>query len=177
MQKAEIRTVQFLKPRKNTAKMLDFVDKAFDQMAFPIQPGVVFAQQLGTLVRRNDGLNTPCQQVVNESLRCIASIGNQPLKAKPFQQCLRLRTIVALSSRQTQPQRVAQSIYRDMDFAAKATMTATQRLFTVFSAPAAQGCARTIVLSIMPFSISASPAQAFNMRSQTPALHQHSKRL
>jgi hypothetical protein len=54
--------------------MLDFVDKAFDPMAFPIQPGVVFAQQLGTLVRRNDGLSTACQQVVSESPRCILQL-------------------------------------------------------------------------------------------------------
>ena len=45
------------------------------------------------------------------------------------------------------------------------------------AAPAAQGWARTIVLSMMPFSMSGSLLKYANMRSQTPCSHHRANRL
>lgn len=101
-------------------------------MTFPVQPGILLAQDIRPLVRRNDGLNAPHQQIINEILSRIAPIRNQSLKIKALEQCLSLLDIVALPRSQTQPQGIAQPIYSDMDFAAKAAPTPTQRLFPVF---------------------------------------------
>src|SRR5690606_5404272 len=129
-----------------TAKMLDLVDKALHQMAFTIQPAVVFAQHCSALVRRNDGFNTAIQQILDE-MRCrVASIGDQSFKVEPFQQILGLGDVVPLTWCEAKTQRVAQSIHRYMDFGGETPSTASQSLLAVFfSAPAAQGWARMIV--------------------------------
>jgi hypothetical protein len=54
VQKAKIRAIQFLKTRKDTPKMLDFVDKTFHQMAFSIEPFIIRSQDFGTLMRRDN---------------------------------------------------------------------------------------------------------------------------
>src|SRR5215211_1920401 len=110
MQEAEIRAIQFLEPRKDAAKMLEFVDQTLHQMTFPIQPRVILTQEVGTLMRRNNRFNPSIQQIIDELLSRIAAICNQSLKLKAFQQPLSLRAIMALSGGQTQPQRIAQPI-------------------------------------------------------------------
>jgi hypothetical protein len=67
---------------------------------------------------------------------------------------------MALPTGEEKMQRIAQTVYQDMDFAAESTSTATERLrglATIFwGAPAAQGWARMMVLSGSTLSISAS---------------------
>ena len=140
--------------------MLDFVDKTFHQMTLSIKPLIIFTQHPGTLVRGNDRFNTTCQQILHKIGGCIATICNQAFKIKAIQQGPGLRDVMALSAGQTQAQGIAQSINCNVNFAAKAAATAPQGLFsTFFGAPAAQGWARTMVLSIIPFSISGSSAK------------------
>jgi hypothetical protein len=69
-----IGAIQFFEPRKDTAELLDFVHKTFHQMAFPIQPSVVLAHEVGTLVRGNNGLNTPIEQIIDEIVSGIPPI-------------------------------------------------------------------------------------------------------
>jgi len=160
VQKAEIRLIHLVEARKDTSKMLELVDQALHQMAFPIQPAVVFAQHFGTLVRRNDRFNTALQQIVDKMGCRIASISDQSFKVKPFQQVLGLGDVVPLACGQAKTQRVPQPIHRHMDFGGEAASATPQGLLTVFfSAPAAQGWARIMVLSIMPCSISGSSAK------------------
>lgn len=140
--------------------MLDFAHKTLDQMPLTIQPFIVFAQDFGSLMRRNNRLDASIQQVFDEMGCRIAAIGNQMLKIKALQQILRLGDVMTLTSSQAKTQWVAQSVYRDVDFSGKSASTASKRLLAVFfSAPAAQGWARTMVLSIMPYSISGSSAK------------------
>ena len=104
--------------------MLDFIDKTFHQMTFTVDPFVVLTQDVGTLVGRNHSFNTPLQQVVDKMLCRVPTIGQQAIKLKAFQQLIGLGNIMAMSTRQGKAQRVAQTIYCDMDFATKATSTA-----------------------------------------------------
>lgn len=140
--------------------MLDFADKALDQVPLTIPPFVVLSQDFGALMRWNHGLNASIQQIFDEMSRRVASVGDQSLEVKTFQQVLGLRDVVALTCGETETQRIAQAIYRDMDFGGEAASAASEGLLTVFFwAPAAHAWARTIVLSIMPCSMSGSSAK------------------
>ena len=115
--------------------MLDFVDEALDQVTFAVQPPVVFAQHVRPLVRRDDCLDASLQEVFDEVGSRVASVGNQSFKIEAFQQVLCLGKVVSLSCGQSKAQRTTQTIDGHMDFGAKATPTAPQRLFTVFFQP------------------------------------------
>ena len=112
--------------------MLNFVDEALDQVTFAVPPAVVFAHHIRSLVRRDHGFNASVQEVVDEVVSRVASVGNQSFKIEAFQQVLCLGNVVSLSCGQRKSQRTAQTIDGHMDFGAKATPTAPQRLFTVF---------------------------------------------
>ena len=63
-----------------------------------------------------------------------------------------------------------------MDFCAQPAATVAERLVLLFlGAPALCWCARTMVLSIMAYSLSASLAKCSNTRSHTPAFAQRLK--
>ncbi len=132
MQKTKIRAIQFLKTGKDAAKMLDFVHKTFHQMTLSIQPFIVLPQDFSPLVGWNDGVDAPLEQKGNKILSRIATIRDQLVKIKAFEQGIGLGDVMALSCRQQQAQRVAQRIHRHMDFTAKAAPTTAKRLFTVF---------------------------------------------
>ena len=129
--------------------MLDFVDEALDQMTFAVQPSIVLAHYLRPLVRWDHRLNASLHEVIDEVGSRIASVGNQALKIEAFQQVLSLGDVVALAGGQGKSQWIAQTINCHMNFGAKATSTATQRLFTVFFQPLprrdvlAQSCCRS----------------------------------
>jgi len=132
MQKAEISTIQFVKTGKDTPKMLDFVNQAFDQMTFSVAPLIIFPQDFGPLVRGDNRLDTSRQQVFNKILRGIAAIRNQMSEIKTIQQRLGLGAVVALTGGQPPTQGIAQGIDCDMDFAAKTPATPPQGLFSIF---------------------------------------------
>ena len=137
--------------------MLDFANETLDQMPLTVQPFIVLAQDFGPLMWWNNRLDATIQQVFDEMVCRIATIGEKTLKIKAFQQMLRLGNVMVLTRSQAETQWVTQSVYCNVDFSGKSTSTASKRLLAVFfSAPAAQGWARTIVLSIMPCSISGS---------------------
>jgi len=140
--------------------MLDFADKTLDQMPLAIEPFVVLTQDFGALMWWNHGFNASIQQIFDEMGRRVASVGNQSLELESVQQMLSLSNVVALPSSQAEPQWVPQTIHRYVDFGGESTSAASKGLLAVFfSAPAAQGWARMIVLSIMPCSISGSSAK------------------
>jgi hypothetical protein len=112
--------IQLIEARKDAPKMLDFIDEAFNQMAFTIQPAIIFTQDLGALVRRDYGFNTTLQQVSNEMGCGVATISDQSLKIKSFQQMLSLSNVMMLTGRQSEAERVAQTIYQHMNFGREA---------------------------------------------------------
>lgn len=121
MQKAKIRPIKFLETRKDTPRVLDFVDKALDQMPFSVEPFIILAQEFGTLMRRDNGFNAALQQIVDKILGGIAAICDETLKIKAFQQLLGLGDVMLLPGSQDRVQGIAQPIHRDMYLATEAT--------------------------------------------------------
>jgi hypothetical protein len=143
--------------------MLDFVEETFDQVTLLVQMVVVFPQFFTVLAGWDHCF---CLFLCNQSqefFRVIRTIGNHPLKIIFNNQVIRLSNIMPLSCGQQKAQRVAQRIYAGMDLGAEPAPAASERLAflstTFFDAPAAQGCARTMVLSSKRFSMSGSLAK------------------
>jgi hypothetical protein len=77
--------------------------------------------------------------------------------------------VMGLARRQQKGERVAQGIDQGMDLYAQSASAAPNRfvrLAIFFGAPVACWCARTMVLSIMAYSLSASAASTLNTFSQ-----------
>ena len=161
--------------------MLDFADKALNQMSLPITPLVVLTRRFGVSLRRDHCFRTAGGDFIQKIVRAVAAVGQHILELKVNNQIVCFDNIMALSSGQIQAQRIAQAIHSHMDFGAEAASTASQGLCLLsavfWGAPAAQAWARTIVLSIMPFSMSGSVAKCSSIRSQTPLSHQRANRL
>jgi hypothetical protein len=101
-------------------------------MTFTIEPTIIVSGEFCSLVRWNNDLNAKRQKIVNKIRSSIASVSNDRLECQAIDQRLGLGAIMALSSGQSQAQRIAQPIDSNMDFAAKSAATAPQRLFTTF---------------------------------------------
>src|ERR1700737_5385632 len=109
-----------------------------------------------------------------ESFVCQQSIG---LHLR--QQRIGAFEIMCLPWGQQEGKRIAQGVRQRVDFGAQSAFAAPDRLvFAVFFwAPALCWCARTIVLSIMAYSLSASAAKISNTFFHTPLLAQRENRV
>ena len=143
--------------------MLDFVEETFDQVPLLVKVVIIISGFFTVLARRDHRFCFFFCNPVQEFFRVIRTICNHPLKIQVRNQVIRLGDIMALASRQEKPQRVAQGIYTGVDLGAEPSPAAPECLAglpaSFFGAPAAQGCARTMVLSSKIFSISGSLAK------------------
>lgn len=143
--------------------MLDFIEETLDQMPFFVEMMVVFALIFAVSPRRDHRHGIFLRYLLQELFRIVRAIRNDTLKIEIFDQVIRLCNIMALSTGQAKAKGIAQSIYAGVDLGAEPASAASKRLgflaATFFRAPAAQGWARTTVLSTRMFSISGSSAK------------------
>ena len=131
MQKAQITASQLVKTRKDTAIMFDFVDKTLHQMTLSIKPLIVRSFSLfafGSLMRWDDWFHFLRNHPVMEILSRIAPVSNNSVEGQTFNEKHGLTDIRFLPGSQMQPQRVTQSIDRDVNLGGEPTTTTTQRL-------------------------------------------------
>lgn len=95
MEKSQVTTGQLIKTRKDTTKMLDFVDKAFHQMAFTVQPGVILTLSFGALMRRNNRLRLVFNDKSNERFSSVTTVSNDKLTGQAVYQSLSLGNVMA----------------------------------------------------------------------------------
>ena len=123
--------------------MLDFVDKALDQGAFPITIRIVLARLLAIFTRRNHRNRIMFKNKSDQIIAIIGAISQDIVTQLVAQERLALGTIMAFTAGQREAQGIAQRIRFYMDFGAESTATAPQGLgilSTVFlGAPAAHG--------------------------------------
>jgi hypothetical protein len=143
--------------------MLDFVEKALNQMRFLVQMVIIISLFFTVLAGRDHRFGLFFCNAIQIFIRVLRAIGNDPLKIKRCNQVIRLGDNVALSCSQEKAQPVAQRIYAGVDFGGEPAPAAPERLAILptafFDAPAAHGCARTMVLSSKICSISGSLAK------------------
>ena len=163
MQEAQVSGVQLLKPGEDPAVMLYFVDEAFDQMTLPVQMPVIVGGFLAVRAGRNDRSHAPLQNVLAKPLGIVPFVGQYVLASITGDQTLRLGDVVLLPAGQYESQGVAQAVHAHVNLGAEPTAAPSQGLGSLATllggAPAAQGRARTTVLSMMRYSISGSSAK------------------
>jgi hypothetical protein len=152
--------------------MLDFVEETLDQMPFLVEMTIIFTLLFAVLTGWDHRLGLFFGNLLQEIIRIIRAICDQSLKIKIGNQVIGLSNVMSLPASQEKAQGIAQGIYAGMDLGAESTSAASQRLgfltTAFFRAPAAQGWARTTVLSNKIFSISGSPAKWRCISSKTP---------
>src|SRR5579871_5519571 len=131
LQKPKITTGQFVEARKDTPKMLDFADKALNQMPFAVAPIIIFSWLFSVDFRRDDHFNALGDEFHDKTLCCITTVGNQRLKVQVNYHIMRLEDVMALTGGQGQAQRIAQAINCHMNFGAKPASAAPQSLFSL----------------------------------------------
>lgn len=143
--------------------MLDFVEETFDQMPLLVEVKVIFPRLFAVLTGRDHRFGCLLGNLIQESFCIIPSVCDHPLKIEVRNQAFRLADVVALACRQQKAKGVAQGIYTGVDLGAEPSPAASEGLAglpaSFFGAPAAQGWARTMVLSSKIFSISGSLAK------------------
>jgi hypothetical protein len=143
--------------------MLDFIEETLDQMPLFVEMMIIFTLIFAVPARWDHRHGIFFRNLLQELFRIVRAIRNNALKIKVFNQIICLCNIMSLATRQEKAQGVAQSIYAGVDLGAEPTSAASKRLgflaATFFRAPAAQGWARTTVLSNRIASISGSPAK------------------
>ena len=112
---------------------------------------------------RNDRHHTQVQDVSAKLLGIVPLVGQYVLASITGDQLLRLGDVVLLPPGQDESQGVAQAVHAHVNLGAEPAAALAQglgRLATVLGgASAAQGCARTTVLSMIRYSRSASSQQ------------------
>jgi len=143
--------------------MLDFVEETLDQMSLFVQMPVIFTLFFAIFSGWNHRFRLFFSNLLQKGLRVIRAVGNRTLEFVACNQIFSLGNVMPLTASQQKAQGIAQSIYNGMDFGAEPASAAPEGLgglaSVFFEAPAAQGCARTTVLSSRIFSISGSPAK------------------
>ena len=87
--------------------MLNFVDKAFNQMSLAIEPGIVIPLCQSALVRWDNCFCTRPNDLIDKVLSGVTTVSDQPLKVKACNQIVRFRDVVTLTGSQEKAQRIA----------------------------------------------------------------------
>jgi hypothetical protein len=119
----------------------------------------------------------PLPEGVDEVVAVVCGVANQSFWMGVLEQRLGGREIVGLSWCERQFDRIAESIDERVYLGGQPPARSTDRLRAVFFlAPALCWCARTMVLSMIMYSLSGSLANCLKMRSKTPLFAQRLKR-
>ena len=163
MKEAQVSGVQLLKPGEYPAIVFYLVDEAFDQMTLPVQVGIVGLGFVPVGAWRDDRTHVPVQDVLTEPLGIVSLVGNHVPTGITGYKPLGLGDVMLFSPGQDEPQGISQAVHGHVDLGAEPTPAPSQGLRRLAAflgdAPAAQGWARTTVLSMMRYSISGSPAK------------------
>src|SRR5690348_13741618 len=159
--------------------LLQFGAEVLDQMARLVEVLVVRAQLLAVRLGRDHGrLACPRERLEHSLLGIVGLVGDQRGSGEVGRQSIGTVEVVRLPRREGEAGRVAERVDQGVDLRAQAAAAAPDRLVATpfLTAPALCWWARTIVLSIMAYSLSASPAKCRKILSQTPLLAQRQER-
>lgn len=157
--------------RSNGAVLLQAREEVLDQMPSFVEVTVIFTWLFVRHPRRNNHCLSLIQQRLDQtSLGIVGLVGKDGLCECVLEQDIGALEVMRLPGREEKSCRVAQSIDRGMYLGAQATSAASEGLLVRIPpfAPALCWWARTMVASIMAYSLSASCAKASNTRCHTP---------
>src|SRR6516225_4063555 len=161
-------------------ELLELANEILDEMACFVQLFVKISLLLAiALGRDHRGLPRRQERLDHTLIGIEGFVGQHGICFHLRQERVGALQIMRLTTGQEERKRVAQRVDREMDFCAQPAFAAPDRLiFAVFFwAPALCWWARTMVLSIMAYSLSASAASISNIFFQTPLLAQRENRV
>lgn len=166
--------------RGNCSVLLELAVEILDEMARLVQLFVEGAWAFAIALGRDHRVFPGRTKRFDDALVSIKSfVCQQRIGLQLRQQRVGPLQIMRLTRGQEEGERIAQGIDQGVDFGAQSAFAAPDRLvFAVFFlAPALCWCARTMVLSIMAYSLSASAAKVSNTLFHTSLLAQREKRV
>ena len=163
MEEGKVSPGQLVEAGEDAAVLLDLADEALDEMAFLVEVRVVRVRLPAPRARRYHWERATLAYRPEELARVVGAICDHIRTLETGDEFLRLGHIVCFSSCQRKSQGVAERIDADVHLGAEPATAPSQglaRVPTVFlGAPAAEGWARTMVLSRMRCSRSGSVMQ------------------
>lgn len=152
--------------------MLELAEEALDAIALLVEISVVVPLDLAVALWRDDDFGAGLGDPVGEMIGIVALVGDCRFGLDTVDQVMGKRDVVALAGRSDQADGKAERLGGGMDFGAQAAARPAQALGIrpplTLRAPAACWWARTMVLSIISHSRSASRASVSSMPSRTP---------
>ena len=179
MQSGEKIARGLLVARRDGSKMFDYIEETLDEIAFAVEREIAIAFEAAIGFGRDDYLDPARRQAIDEAIGVISFVGEQGFGLDKRRERLGLADVVHLPARETERQRIAQGVDDDMDFCREPPARAANGLVDApfLRAPALCWWARTIVASIIAYSLSGSSAKALKRLSQTPLTAHREKRL
>jgi len=134
MDRSEKISSGFVVARGDGPKLLELAKEIFDQAASFIEVFVVWARLFAVGLCGNDRVYFGVAQVFDHPLvGVVGLVGKQRVGLKPRQKRVGALEIMCLSGREMEAGRIAQRVYRSVDFRAQSAFTAADRLvFAVF---------------------------------------------
>ena len=157
---------QLVVARGDSTKVFEFVEEALDEIAFAVERVVACTLHFTVGLGRNHRGDPSPREGVEQRIGIISLVAEEGVRVGVFA-C----QVVILTRRQHQFDRIAQGINKRMDFGRQSPAGSPNGLRAVFfRAPALCWWARTMVASIIMYSLSGSLANSLKMRSKTPLL-------
>jgi hypothetical protein len=164
----------------DSSELLELADEILDEMARLIHLSVEISRRLAIALRWDHWRLARRHEGFDHALIGIEGfIGQQGISFHLRQERVGTFEIMRLTAGQEERKRITQCVDHEMDFCAQPAFAAPDRLVLAifFWAPALCWWARTIVLSIMAYSLSASAAKSSNIFFQTPLLAHRENRV
>jgi hypothetical protein len=169
----------FLVTAGDRSKAFDVMKEALDIAAqaikpFGLSPSVVFARR----IHCNDGFHSARTNRVDDTIRVVASVGDQRLASRVLNEILCLRRVVLLTRGQRDVEGFALGRRDGVDLGRKTSSRTAQTIsLDPPFPPAASWCARTTEPSMSEPTSSTATRSSLKSRSQTPRFAQRLKRL
>ena len=164
----------------NRSVLLELAEEIFHEMARFVHLLVETPFDLAITFRGNNGFFSCLEERLDHALVCVIRfVCQQSVCPHLRQKLIGAIQIMGLAWAQQEGERITQGIDHGVDFGAQSALAAPDRLVFArfFWAPALCWWARTMVLSIMAYSLSASAARSSNSFFHTPVLAQRENRV
>ena len=155
------------------AELFEFAEEILDQVARLVERLIELAGRCSVLLRRDDGGFSGTRERLEDAIVGILGfVGDQDLGGHLRQQRIGAGEIMSLSRGQQEAQRIAERVDQGMDFGAQSALATADRFIIVFFwvRRALSWWARTMVQSIIAYSLPSSAVRCSKMRCHTPLL-------
>jgi hypothetical protein len=164
--------------RSDATELFELVDRTFDQVAVLVEGWIEVSGPFKAAALRNDRPRPEAFDSIEDGVGVIAFVGNDDTRLEAIEKRHRLGRIMSLPGGKYEADRPPCLIDGEVDLGAQTTSgTPQSRILSPPFPVAACWCARTMVLSIIRYSLPRSLVRATNIRSQIPFAAQRVKRL